>query len=100
MKKVNELNIKINRAVITGISIDLDLDSKTPIWTITGKLLTDKGMPISDFTFGNRSWMNDDRKIEISLDANMCGRELFEVFTPVVLEKLGNMFKSLPIPKE
>lgn len=98
MKKVNELNIKINKAIITDIQVELK--EENVVWTVRGKLITEQGMAISDFYFSNDSWMNKDKKISVPLEANSLGRKLFEAFTPEVLEKLGNMFTALPAPKE
>lgn len=97
MRKINELNIKINKAIITQISIDLD---EEVVWNVSGKLITDKGMSISTFNFSNNSWVDDDKKLGVPLEANVLGRKLFEAFTPEVLEKLGNMFTALPAPKK
>ena len=99
MKKVNEFEIKINKAIITGISVELGDDGEAT-WNISGKLITDKGMAISNFSFSNQSWCDESKKIEIPVHANMLGRDLFITFTPVILEKLGNMFKALPAPKK
>lgn len=98
MNKVNEFEIKINKAIITRISVELGDDSEAT-WHISGKLITDKGMAISDFSFSNETWCNKERIIDIPVHANMLGRDLFITFTPIILEKLGNMFKALPSPK-
>lgn len=97
MVKVNELSIKINKAIVTKISVELDLETQKPTWWVCGKLVTDQGMAISDFQFSNDSW-NEKNKIQVPLAADGHARELFLVFSPVILEKLGNMFKSLPSP--
>lgn len=99
MKRINELNIKINRAVITRVSVELDFETNKPSWTISGKLVTQQGIAISDFCFSSDSWQ-DKNKIEVPSLADLSARGLFEIFTPVIMEKLGNMFKALPAPKK
>lgn len=94
MKQINELKIEINKAVITHIEIELK--GEKPVWTIRGKLITKQGMAISGFYFSNETWISEDKQIEIPINANVLGRELFVNFTPVIMEKLGNMFKQLP----
>ena len=98
MKNVNELNIKITKAVITGISVELDFDTKEPTWTINGKLVTSAGKAISSFGFSTHRW--SDNKITVPMSANLSGRALFEIFTPVIMEKLGETFKALPAPRK
>lgn len=94
MKKVNELNITINKALITEINIRLSEDEV--IWNVSGQLLTDKGLSISSFNFSNLSWLDNDKKLSVSLEANILGKRLFESFTPEVLKKLGSTFMALP----
>lgn len=99
MKKVNELNIKINKAVITKIMVELNPEKEEATWNVYGKLITDTGRSISDFGFSNDAWYNKDKEIQVPLAANFNGRALFEIFTPIVLEKLGSEFKKLPAKK-
>lgn len=98
--KVNEFEIKITRAIITKISVELDFETNEPEWHVEGKLLTNTGKPISDFGFSNKTWYSEENKISVPPGANLLGRDLFVEFTPVILEKLGNMYKALPSPKE
>jgi len=98
MKKVNEFEIKITKAIITEINIELREDS--PTWTVKGQLLTQQGMKVSDFFFSNISYFSEDKKIDVPLEANYHAKELFQQFTPVIMEKLGNMFTALPDGKK
>lgn len=97
MKKVNELNIKINKAIIT--KIEVDLSNGEPAWTVSGQLITSTGHNISSFYFSTSGW-SEKNKIEAPVSVNYLGRSLFELFTPTVMEKIMGTFKSLPSGKK
>lgn len=97
MSKINELNININKAVITEINLELN-EEKGLVVSVTGALLTKENRKISEFRYSSEAW-NEDNKIEVPFDLNNPARTIFEHMTPVIYEKLGNAFKPLPAPK-
>jgi hypothetical protein len=92
MAKINEINIKINRAIVTKISIELD--EEKPTWWITGALISESGKKISEFGMSNSHW-DDSKNIEIPVEAQMLGRQLFEVFMPILRKQVDGEFKVL-----
>jgi len=92
MKKVNELNINITKAVISSITVELGDDGV--VWRVNGKLLTKDGKEISTFNFSTDSYC-DSRKIEVPISANVWARNMFEELTPVIYRKINGEFKSL-----
>jgi len=98
MSKINEININITKAVVTKISIELDIDKQVPVFTIQGTLVSDTGRKVSDFVYGS-DWYNDS-KIEIPASANFPSSELFKIFTPIICEKINGVFKAVEAPKK
>jgi hypothetical protein len=97
MRKVNEINININRAVVKSISIDLTEDKV--IWSVLGALLTKEGKEISTFSMTNNHW-DDSKNIEVPLEANVYAKELFKAFMPILYKQINGEFKSLPDVKK
>jgi hypothetical protein len=99
-KRLNEVDIKITKVVITRISIELEEGKDEPTYNVTGKLLTEQGMNVSEVHFTNQSWYDESKKIKIPWAANIHSAEIFQAFIPVVSEKINGIFKALPAPKK
>jgi hypothetical protein len=99
MSKINEININITKALITKISIELEGD--TPKYTVSGKLLTEQGMAVSDFIFmSEKSYWSEDKVIEVPMGIHFHSAEIFKALTPVIYKKINGLFKELPAPKQ
>ena len=96
MSKVNELNININKAVITSIDISLGNDGLEV--EVNGSLLTKQGKRVSSFHFTTNHW-NDEDKLQVPMDIHNPARKIFEILTPVIYSKIEGEFKALPSPK-
>jgi len=94
MKKVNELEIKITKALITSISIDLDAQNNIPNFTVSGQLITEQGQAISSFSFATNHW-KEDSTINVPMTIHNPAREIFELLTPVIYEKINGVFPKL-----
>jgi hypothetical protein len=94
MKKINEINITINKAVITKVSIEIK--ESGVVFDVFGKLVTDKGIAISDFCFSSEAWYNKERQLDIPVSLHATAREVFEKLTPIVYTKINGVFASLP----
>lgn len=94
MNKLNEINIKITKAVITQITISLKDSEKGATFDITGELLTEGGKKVSTFYFETDGWQKD-RKIELPTYINLPARELFEAITPEVYKRINDSFPML-----
>jgi len=92
MKRINELNITINKALITEVHLSLE-DEGLQIY-VKGDLLTDSNKKVSEFSFSSQFYSSN--KIEVPMDIHPYAREIFERMTPVIYEKLGQSFKALP----
>jgi len=98
MKKINEVNIKIERAVITKINVELKENGKAE-WMITASLLTKQGKKITEFSTGNYHW-DEKEDCEIPVIADCLGRQLFETFMPIIIKKINGELMGLPEPKK
>jgi hypothetical protein len=96
MNKINELNIKINKAVITKVTIELDIETNEPTWTVQGALITSTNKKVSDFVFSSETWYSEDKRLKVPSYLHLPARDIFEAFTPVIYEKLGETFLALP----
>ena len=94
MAKVNELNININKALIT--SVTLSLGEKGLSVNVSGSLMTAQGKSVSNFQFTTKeySWDNENN-IDVPLSINLPAKEIFEQLTPVVYEKLNGVFEAI-----
>jgi len=86
MTKINELNIVINKALITHVGIDLT--EKGVQLDVRGELYTKAGKSISNFSFSTTSW-NDENKFDIPAYINAPIRQIFEDLTPIIYEKIN-----------
>lgn len=92
MKKLNELDIRINKAEITSIQIGIEDSGFT--YEVRGKLIAENGLTISTFDFETDSY-NNSMKFEAPMSALGASRELFEKITPVILQKISGTFARL-----
>lgn len=97
MSKINEINIKITKAIVTSIGIELD-DEK-PKYTVKGWLVTEHGQRISEFMFWTDCYA-DTYKLEVPVEIHQIAAELFRNMTPVIYKKINGMYKELPAPKK
>ena len=97
MKRVNEIDIKITKAIVTSIGIELDDDQ--PRYTVKGWLVSEHGLRVSEFMFWSNSY-GDTNKIEIPIEIHRYSAEIFKAMTPVIHKKINGMYKELPAPKE
>jgi len=95
MAKINKIDIRIEKAIVKRISIELGEDKAE--WSITAGLLTLGGKEITTFNTGNTAWNKKDH-CEIPVEANIKARELFEIFMPIITREINGEFKSLPAP--
>jgi len=101
MSKVNEIDIHIEKAIVTRVSIELKGDR--PSYTISGALLTKQGLQVADFTFWDKDgneWMSDDKLIRIHPTINFMVGDIFRELQPIITEKLNGVFTKLPAPKK
>lgn len=92
MARINELNIKITKAVITRVIIELQDDK--PSYSIFGQFISEQGLRVSDFHFMSSSW-GQDSKIEIPPELHVYSSQLFKALTPVIYEKINGRFLQL-----
>lgn len=97
MSNVNEVNIKINKAIIT--SIEITLKDGVAQWDVSGSLISTTGKEVSRFAYSSQHW-EDDKKIEVPVEGNLYGRSLFEMFTPIIVRHINGDFKQLPAGKK
>jgi hypothetical protein len=95
--KVNELNIKVTKAVITSVTFQME-EEKGLVVNVHGSMFTDKGLKVSEFNFYSDGW-SEENKIVIPIDFHMKATDIFEKLTPIIYEKINGAFKSLPAPK-
>lgn len=93
-EKINEIEVKITKAVITSVTVEIDKDE--PVYTVSGNLLTEHGMKVSTFQFSNRDWYSEQSKISIPYLVHAWSAEIFKALNPVVRDKINGMFKQLP----
>lgn len=97
MSKINEIDIKITKAIVTSIGIELEED--TPKYTIKGWLVSEHGLRVSEFMFWSDSY-SDTRKIEVPVTVHQLSAALFKAATPIVYKKINGLHAQLPAPKE
>ena len=97
-KRINELEIKVTKAIITKISIELDENKLQPEFEIQGSLISDKGRKVSSFIFYTGAY-SDTMKLEVPPTVNFPASELFKLLTPVIYEKINGVFKGIEAPK-
>lgn len=94
MKKINELNININKAVITTVT--LSLGEKGLGVNVSGSLMTSQGKVVSGFQFTTKQYSWDsENDIDVPLSINLPAKEIFEQLTPVIYEKLNGVFEAI-----
>jgi hypothetical protein len=93
MSRINELEIKITKAIITKVEIELGSKGK-PELTVYGQLLTDKGKKISTFMYGSNAWETDN-EIEFPLSLHLPAKEIFEKLTPIIYDKINGKFTMI-----
>jgi len=93
-KQINELNININKAVIT--SVTLTLGEKGLNVVVSGSLMTNQGKSVSNFQFTTKeySW-EQENNIDVPLSINLPAKEIFEQLTPVIYQKLNGVFEPI-----
>lgn len=97
MSKINEIEIKITKAIVTSIGIELE--EEKPKYTVKGWLVSDHGVRISEFMFWSNSW-SDANKIEVPIDIHQLSADIFRSMTPVIYKKINGIHKQLPAPKK
>lgn len=90
--KINELEIKITKAVITQISITLE--DKGPKYDVTGELVSDKGVSISRFYYSSKTWPSEEN-LEIPVPIHSLATDLFKTMTPVIYKKINGLHLEL-----
>jgi hypothetical protein len=93
MKRINELNINISKAVITDIKLRLSKEGLEV--EVYGDLITKTGKSISHFSFSTTHW-EEDQKLQVPMDIHNPARKIFEILTPVIYSKIEGEFKALP----
>jgi hypothetical protein len=93
-KKINELNILINKAIVTSISVTIQENGEV-LWEVSGKLISNNGVEVSNFRYYSKSW-DDKLKLKIPIEADMHGEALFKIFQQPIIEKINGVFKQLP----
>lgn len=96
MSKINEIDIKITKAIVTSVGVELE--GEEPKYTIKGWLVSEQGQRVSEFMFWSNSY-GDTNKIEIPVEMHQISAELFKVVTPVIYKKINGLYKQLPAPK-
>jgi len=96
MSKINEIDIKITKAIVTSIGIELEEDQ--PKYTIKGWLVSENGLRVSEFMFWSNSY-GDQNKIEIPVEIHRFSADIFRAMTPVIYKKINGLYKQLPAPK-
>lgn len=93
-KNINELNININKAIIT--SVNLSLGEKGLAVSVEGGLYTSQLKKVSNFQFTTKqySW-NSENDIEVPVSINLPAKAIFEALTPVIYEKLNGVFEAI-----
>ena len=94
MKKINEIDIHIDKAVVTRISIELKENNKAE-WIITASLITKNNKKLTEMHFGNFHW-DLEKNSTIPLEADMHARELFKLMQPVIINEINGNMLSLP----
>ncbi len=99
--KVNEINIKINKAIVTSVTFKLNTDNaeKPLAIQVYGELLTDKNKRVTTFSYDSDGWRDDD-KFNVPVTFHAIAKEVFEQLTPIVYEKINGAFKALPEGKK
>lgn len=92
LKNINQVDIKITRAEVTSVRIGL----KDGEWqmTISGRLMSETGQEVTDFTYATESW-NDVSKIDFPIEALGPARELIMIAEPVIIKKIQGHFRAL-----
>jgi len=94
MKKINELNININKAIVTEVTLSLEENGLSV--NVIGGLFTDQGKKVSNFNFSTKKYSWDsDNDIEIPMSLNFPAKEIFETLTPIIYEKLNGAFQAI-----
>ncbi len=91
--RINELNITINKAVIEEVHISLEEDKGLVVYC-KGGMYTKNGKKVAEFQYGT-NWYGD-VKIEVPAFINKPARDIFEMLTPIIYEKINGVYKSLP----
>lgn len=100
MSKINEINIKINKAIITDVSFKLNMDEEKPLTVnVSGELIASTGKVVSTFNFYSDGWL-DEQKFEVPVSMHAIAQEVFEMLTPIIYEKINGTFKALPAGKK
>lgn len=89
--KVNELNITIKKALIEEVHLSLKEDGLEVY--IKGGMYTAHGKKVSEFTYSSEYY--GDNKFNVPLAINRPAREIFEMLTPVLYEKINGEYKYL-----
>lgn len=92
MKRINELNISIDRAEVTSISIGL-VDREWQM-TISGNLISSTGQEVTSFNYSTNTW-SEKTKIEFPSSAMGLGAKLFEIAQPIIIKKIQGHFRAL-----
>lgn len=94
MKKINELDININKAIITEVT--LSLGDKGLSVAVTGGLYTSQLKKVSNFQFTTKQYSWDsENDIEVPVSINLPAKTIFEELTPVIYEKLNGIFEAI-----
>ena len=93
MKQINEIDIKITKAVVTAVKISLDEDGVN--LEVSGDLISDTKRKVTSFSYSSDAWQGN-QKIKIPSSIHLPARKLFEIAQPLVIEKIQGHFKALP----
>lgn len=97
MSKINEINIRIDKALITNVELALGEHGLEVI--VTGNLISDIGKKVTSFRYLSNHW-EDEEKLKIPFEMNGLARQIFELLTPSIYERINGEFKALPAGKK
>lgn len=98
MSNINELNININKAVVTTVTLKLGKEGLGV--TVTGSLMTQDNREVSGFCFTTKQYSWDsENDIIVPPSLNLPAKEIFEMLTPVIYEKLNGAFPAIKAGK-
>ena len=97
---INEINITINKAVITSVTFKLNPEGEEPLAVqVHGELLTDKNKRVTTFSYDSDGW-SEEQKFKVPVYFHAIAKEVFKQLTPIIYEKINGTFKALPEGKK
>ena|SRR5438552_5644644 len=97
MNKLNEVNINIQKALISNVSIKLSTSNGEPKATfdVSGSLLTREGRDVAGFSFSSQSWYSEDHKIDIKPEVHKLAADIFKLLNIEVYRKMNDIYPAL-----